>query len=418
MMELDPFSPPEALYIELSRMNNELANLQRQFAQQNAELRANQERQALAMDLARLATWEYDPTTHLFALNDPFYALYGATAEAEGGYYMRPEVYAQRFLHPDEADAIQAKINEALVSSDPDYFFQMERRSRRADGEERIFFVRARISQDSAGRTVKIYGAIQDITERKRAEQQVSQLNATLEQRVAERTTELQNANQELEAVSYSIAHDLTTPLRALNGYSRILIEEYGPRLDENGRQYLEKIIQASLYMARINDDLRKLLKISRVELKRTPLDLGSLARYANDYLRQQLPERLTPVEFICQDNLVVQADPHLMQTALEQLLENAWKFTQNCAYPVQIEFGCREQGGERIYFLKDNGIGFDMAFSSKLFGTFQRLHARENYEGTGIGLAIVQRIIRRHGGQVWAEGAANQGATFYFTLG
>jgi PAS domain S-box-containing protein len=256
-----------------------------------------------------------------------------------------------------------------------------------------------------------------DLTERRAAENRVLQLNAELEQKVKERTAQLEAANKELEAFSYSVSHDLRAPLRGIDGFSQALLEDYADRLEPQGQDYLLRIRAATQRMAGLIDDLLNLSRITRGELRREMVDLSALARSIADQLRKIAPER--QVKFNLADNLKTEGDPHLLRIALENLLGNAWKFTGKIT-DAEIEFGLVAVGsGEDhpTYFVRDNGAGFDMAYADKLFGAFQRLHDVREFEGTGIGLATVQRIIRRHGGRVWAEAEPGRGATFYFTL-
>jgi len=231
---------------------------------------------------------------------------------------------------------------------------------------------------------------------------------------VVERTIQLEAANRELEAFSYSVSHDLRAPLRGIDGFSQALLEDYADTLDDQGRDYLRRVRSATQRMAGLIDDLLNLSRITRGELRREAVDLSAQARSVAEQLRQAQPER--QVEFHIADGLTAEGDPRLLRIALENLLGNAWKFTGKTD-PAVIEFGLRRERGEAIYFVRDNGAGFDMAYAGKLFGAFQRLHDVREFEGTGIGLATVQRIIRRHGGRVWAEGESGHGATFHFTL-
>ena len=254
-----------------------------------------------------------------------------------------------------------------------------------------------------------------DLTERRAAENRVLRLNAELEQKVKERTAQLEAANKELEAFSYSVSHDLRAPLRGIDGFSQALLEDYADRLEPQGQDYLLRIRAATQRMARLIDDLLNLSRITRSELRREQIDLSAMARSIADQLRKTAPER--QVKFNIADGLKAEGDPHLLRIALENLLGNAWKFTGKVA-DAEIELGLAPSSKDRqTYFVRDNGAGFDMTYAGKLFGAFQRLHDAREFEGTGIGLATVQRIIRRHGGRVWAEAEPGRGATFYFTL-
>ena len=254
-----------------------------------------------------------------------------------------------------------------------------------------------------------------ELGERKRAEEQVRHLNDNLEKHVAERTAELEASNKELEAFSYSVSHDLRAPLRAIDGFSRILLEDYGNLFDDQAQDQFNRIRKASQRMGILIDALLNLAKLSRKQVERRSMDLSELADGVIAELRRNEPQR--QVQVAIEPGLRVNADVGLTRVLLDNLIGNAWKFTRKSCAP-RIEFrAVQNGGGTKTYMVRDNGAGFDMAYANKLFGAFQRLHDMKDFEGTGIGLATVQRIVRRHGGRVWAEGGVNKGASFYFTL-
>jgi len=258
-------------------------------------------------------------------------------------------------------------------------------------------------------------GVIIDVTAQKQAEHAIQQMNEQLERRVAERTAQLSAANRELESFAYSVSHDLRAPLRSIDGFSRILTEEYGHTLDRTAADYLARVRNASERMGKLIDDLLSLSRVTRSELKRVRTDLSAIAEAIVQELRSEAPDRSVDVSI--HPALSGLADPSLIRIALYNLLGNAWKFTSKRAH-ASIEFGALTQRNKTVYYVRDNGAGFDMEHAGKLFGAFQRLHSPREFEGTGVGLATVSRIIDRHGGTVWAESVPDQGATFYFTLG
>jgi light-regulated signal transduction histidine kinase (bacteriophytochrome) len=286
----------------------------------------------------------------------------------------------------------------------------------RKDGVE--FPVEISLSPLETDEGILVSSAIRDITQRKHTETAIHDLNAELEQQIAERTNQLAQltaVNRELEAFSYSISHDLRAPLRALDGFSQVLMQDYEAQLDEDGRHYLHRIRAASQRMGTLIDALLALARLSRSEVRREPVNLSSIARQILADLQEANPSR--HVEITVRDGLATTGDPRLLRVVLANLLGNAWKFTRDVP-EARIAFGLSASHEVDTFFVSDNGVGFNMEYVGKLFGAFQRLHGDSEFEGMGIGLATVQRIIHRHGGKVWAEGRIKAGATFYFTLG
>jgi len=256
---------------------------------------------------------------------------------------------------------------------------------------------------DGEGTPIYLLGISQDITERRAAQRELLEAKEAVEA-----------ANLELEAFSYSVAHDLRSPLRAIDGFSQALLEDYGPKLEGDGRDYLQRVRASAQHMAELIDDLLTLSRVTRAEMRRERVDVSDLARTIMARLQTVAPERR--VEVVIPDGLAGSGDPGLLGVVLENLLGNAWKFTSK-RKEARIEVGATHQDGAKAFFVRDDGAGFDMAYASRLFGVFQRLHHVNEFEGTGIGLATVQRIVKRHGGRVWATGEIDRGATFYFTL-
>src|SRR5215217_969589 len=287
-----------------------------------------------------------------------------------------------------------------------------ENELRRKDGT--IFPVEVGVGAIEYESRKRIFASVRDITERKRAEEELRRLNEELERRVQRRTAQLEAFNNELEAFSYSVSHDLRAPLRAIDGFSQILLENYEHKLDEEGRLYLRRNRDASQRMGHLIDDLLDLSRMTRSEMRRERVDLSTVAQAIVEEFRGTQPEH--EMDVVVEEGLVAYGDESLLRVVLENLLGNAWKFSRDQPRP-RIEFGILEHEDTPTFFVRDNGVGFDMAYADKMFGAFQRLHSTGEFEGTGIGLATVQRIIHRHGGQVWAEGKIGNGATFFFTL-
>jgi light-regulated signal transduction histidine kinase (bacteriophytochrome) len=253
--------------------------------------------------------------------------------------------------------------------------------------------------------------ALKSLSER---ESDIRRMNAELERRVAQRTEQLEATNRELESFAYAVSHDLRAPLRSMSGFSQLLQETPSDALDEKSRHYLQRINDASRRMSALIEDLLSLSRISRSELTPRPIDFSQLVTEVAATIRERYPTH--PVDLQVQPGMTVHGDPRLLKIAMENLLDNAWKYTGHTTQP-KVSVGREDNDEGRPYFVRDNGVGFDMAYAGKLFGPFQRLHSDAQYPGTGIGLVTVQRILARHGGRIWVDADLNRGATFYFTI-
>jgi len=351
------------------------------------------------------AIFLHDVEGRILEVNDSMLAMYGVTREEV------PGTEVARYSAADNPFERLPDLWHRVLAGEPQYFSWHALRPHTGEAfDVEVYLRRLHLH----GREV-IMANVRDVTARKQAEAALRALTETLEQRVRERTVALEAANKELEAFSFSVSHDLRAPLRSIDGFSRILLERYLGQLDAAGQDYLTRVRNATLRMSRLIDDMLMLSRVGRAEMRRAPVNLSALAADVMDELRQRDPER--QVQVAIQPDLEVTGDAGLLRIVLENLLGNAWKFTSH-REEARIEVGALTRDGERIYYVRDNGAGFDMSYADKLFTPFQRLHSEEEFPGTGIGLAIVQRIITRHGGRVWAEGEEGKGATVYFTLG
>jgi PAS domain S-box-containing protein len=332
----------------------------------------------------------------------------------------------EQTLTPESLNlAMQTFADEmALINEDKSDFNKtmlLELEEYRKDGstiwvENSLSFIR-----NQQGKPVGILSVAKDITERKRqgeelkkAEEKLKALNEELENRVYERTAELEAANKELAAFTYSVSHDLRSPLRSICGFSEAVLEDSGDKLDDNGRDYMERVIKAGKRMSELIDDLLKLSRVTRQDLHRDMVDLSAMVRAYLIHLSEKYPQR--KVIYTVAEGCIVPGDAALLRIALENLLDNAWKYS-NPSDPARIDFGFNKTDGKTICYIRDNGIGFDMNYSSKIFNAFERLHDSEQYPGSGVGLSIVQRIVERHGGSIWAEGVEGEGAVFFISL-
>jgi len=378
-----------------------------QTAAAHQALRVSEERLRALVDNAPIGIEELAPGGELIQVNPRFCEITGYTADE-----LR-SLRIQDITHPGDLDADMANL--ARLSSGEIDSFSMEKRDVRKDGG--VVWVEANraVVRDPDGHLVLVVGAVRDITAQREAEAEVQRLKTDLETRVERRTADLALANKNLEAFSYSVSHDLRAPLRALSGYSEALLEDYSDHLDETGRGYAERIQAASERMATLIDDLLQLARVSRSQMHIRPVDLS--AEVAGVVKEFQSADPGRQIQISIQDGVRATADRGLIRTVVQNLVENAWKFTSRQENPT-IEFGrVPTDDAEVCCFVRDNGAGFDPAHAAKLFEPFERLHTDSDFAGTGIGLASVQRIIERHGGRIWAESQVGAGATFYFTL-
>jgi PAS domain S-box-containing protein len=393
---------------ENSSLYAEVRSYVEKLQQEAAERRRAEQQlllQAAALETAANAIVITDRTGAIQWVNPAFSALTGYSAEEVIG--RNP-----RLLKSGAHDQAFYKMLWGTILRGQTW--RGEFTNRRKDGslyhdEHTITPVRSR-----DGQITHFVAIMQDVTERKGAEEEIRKLNTELEQRVAQRTAELESANKELEAFCYSVSHDLRAPARAIRGITQILLEEHSRDIPEALQGYLHRVHEAGLRMGQLIEDLLGLSSVSRQELRLSTVNLTSVAQQILDELKQSAPQRQVDCELA--PGLVAEGDPNLIRIALDNLLRNAWKFTQKRRVAC-IHVGVAHQNDEAIYFVRDNGAGFDMTYVDKLFIPFQRLHSAKDFDGTGIGLAIVQRVILRHGGRIWAEGREEEGATFHFTL-
>jgi light-regulated signal transduction histidine kinase (bacteriophytochrome) len=309
--------------------------------------------------------------------------------------------WLQGYIPPEEQSHVLDAINQAIGTRS---IFELEHRVIQANGRIGWVFSHAVPIFEEDGEISEWFGAAQDITERKLAEQNLRH-----------RTEELTAANRDLESFSYSVSHDLQNPLGIIGGFTNILIEDYAEKIDKEGQDFLWRISDGVKRMQALIKDMLALSRIGRQEVHRENVNLSAIARNYLQELENSEPQR--KVELDVPYNIHADADPRLIHLALENLLRNAWKFTSK-KEKTHIEFGTVHQDGSTVFFIRDNGVGFDMQAAQKIFEPFKRVHKEKEFGGTGVGLSIVQRVIERHGGKVWAEGKVGEGATFYFTLG
>ncbi len=375
------------------------------LSQDITERKKAEERLDFALEAGQIGIWELDLQTDTSVRNLQYDQIFGYSE-------MISEWGMKKFLahlHPDDLETVQKSFNEALSTQS----WLIETRIIWPDQSVHWVIINGKIIGDSKPAPLKMLGTIIEITKRKTVEEEVRLLNNELEERVKLRTRELYAANKELESFSYSVSHDLRAPLRAIAGYSQILLEDYNNQLDEEGAKLLDRVMLNAKKMGHLIDDLLEFSRLGKKALNKTAIDLDKiLSEIINDQLLSYKYHHIVKIGKLG----TAIADEVTIQVVLQNIMQNAFKYSAKKEQPL-VEIGVMETVKGTTYFVRDNGVGFDMTYYDKLFGVFQRLHRQEEFEGTGVGLAIVQRIILRHNGQVWAESVVDQGTTFYFTL-
>ena len=367
------------------------------------KLREANEMLAVAQRAAKSGFWSWEIPSERLTWTPEFFDLFGLAADAEASF----ETW-RAALHPDDLEAAEARIMSAVQDRVP---MENEYRVVLSDGTVRWIGAIGTTTYDDDGAPLRMSGICIDIDERKRRDEEIRTLNEQLERRVAERTRELSVANRELQEFVYSVSHDLRSPLRALDGFSMVLLEDYADVLDEEGRGYLDRVRGAAQHMAELIDALLALSRVGRREVDLRFVDLTATARSIVDELSEAEPERAVTVSIA--DELSARTDEALADIVLRNLIGNAWKFTSHREEPT-IEVGSLRKRGATVFYVRDDGAGFDPAHAGAMFRPFQRLHGQDEFPGTGIGLATVQRALDKLDGRCWAEGVPGEGATFF----
>ena len=358
--------------------------------------------------IAHIGTFEYIVDTQTTYWSSEEYSIYGLDAEGPSPTF---QVMLAKCIHPDDAAMLNQTFAAAIQSHS---VYELEHRIMKPDGSIRWVVDRAAPYFDQNGKLDRYVGTTLDITGRKKAEENIRLLNEQLEQRVFERTLQLEAANKELEAFSYSVSHDLRSPLRHINGYAEILIKQYSENLPEDARKYLNTITGATKKMGTLIDDLLSFSRTGRTDLRKSTFKMNKVVDEALEQIKLTIGDR--KIDWAISLLPEIYGDYNLLRQVWINLIDNAVKYTQAKENTV-IEAGYYENNKETVFYIKDNGVGFDIKYADKLFGVFQRLHSSSQFDGTGIGLANVQRIILRHGGRIWAESEPDKGASFFFSI-
>lgn len=394
---------------ELGDLTHAFNEMLSQIDSRDAELLASRERLKLALSASQTGTWEWNLERNRMVWDEFTRELFGlGSGSFEGGAEGLIELF-----HPQDRPAV-AKAVEATLRHGKE--FKVEGRVIYPDGSEHHLALRGKGVSDgpSTAKSVRVMGVCLDITDRRRAEERIRRMNAELEERVLLRTSELTASHHEMEAFTYSVSHDLRAPLRHITAFAEILLEEFSAELTDEARDYLQRILRGTQSMSQLVDDLLNLARIGRQGLNLQKVRINEIIDEIVTEFQPELKDRI--VVWKIEDIPEVSADPGLIRQVMANLLSNSIKYTRP-RKEAKIEIGATSSSGEIVIFVRDNGVGFDMKFADKLFGVFQRLHRSEEFEGTGVGLALTERIVRKHGGRVWAESELGKGATFYFSV-
>lgn len=377
-------------------------------------LRENEERLTLAAESTGIGTWDYNVADATLKLSKRAAELFGLGTDPESpGFEQFLEM-----IHPEDRPRIAAEFIRCLAAGGS-FDANLEYRIEMPGGAVRWVLTRARgFYEQAKGHSDKpdrLIGTVIDITDRKRRQAEAQELKEELEIKVRERTEALTSVNKELETFAYSASHDLRAPVRKISAFTQAILESGESKLSPTDQNYFDRIRAAAAKMEKLIDDILGLARATQQPISVSECDLSEIARRIAAELKKSDPARR--VDFVIADEVPAQGDRELLTIAMRNLLENAWKFTSTHA-EARVEFGMKTENGVRVYFVKDDGAGFDPRFAHKMFGAFQRLHPEEDFEGTGVGLGMVERIVRRHRGRIWAEGGVEQGACFFFTLG